>query len=111
MQRFGLEINKDYEGQGITIKHKNGDTWYELIKTTTKMLMYKDGDKVRRMRADSLDGINFGEKNEEVKEKEENVPFDGDSMFDGGVENSFFDNDFIMASDPHFVFDNDTMYM
>lgn len=115
MIKLGLELNKDYSGQGVQVKHKTYG-WFELIRTTTKMLMYKGKDgKECRMRTDSLMDVKLNE----VMEKVDNIHKECDnevSEYSGGmeddwsVESPYFGNDFAMASDPDIVFDNDTMY-
>jgi hypothetical protein len=113
LQKFGLETNRDYSGKGIIVVHKNGEELV-LVRTTTKMLMCEGDKKERRMRLDSLTDVKYPE-NYSIKEKSEKVEDSSSDKIniddwwseDGG----FFDSDFAMASNPHFVFDNDTMYM
>ena len=117
LHKFGLETNKDYSGKGIIVVHKNGEELV-LVRTTTKMLMCEGDNKERRMRLDSLVDVKYPDNyddspSEEVAESEDNEKRNVNTSVDDwwGEDSGFFDNDFTMASNPHFVFDNDTMYM
>ncbi len=111
----GLYSNMDYSDSGIMVQHTDKEDWFYLISTSNKMIWYKEDDKNRKMTLKKLHSIYIPdceeekvEDNSEEKTDSEIYNFsDKESLF---RSERFFDNDFIMASDPNLVKDNDLMF-
>lgn len=130
MDLFGLEPNKKYDGEKISIKHKNG-TWYPLVRTTAKMAVVSFGIDEKRVHFNSIVDVDRSGVSKEETPSSDNSPtrnekpLSKDTDSDGfltkekmnsfyycffGPDSEYFNDDFGMAANPDLVKDNDTMY-